>query len=129
MSFRRATRSGPSDGLPIEDVGVAGPRYAKTRADLLGGNRDLIAHCLHVLREMPLTRLAFEVRATQCMVRVTTSGIERLHVFIDGVPAASHQPTGSQAIDVAYPAGARRMELAGVHRGEVVQRRLIELRA
>ena len=129
LSFRRATRSGPSDGLPIEDVGVAGPRYAMTRADLLGGNRDLIAHCLRVLREMPLTRLAFEVRATQCMVRVTTSGIERLHVFIDGVPAASHQPTGSQAIDVAYPAGARRMELAGVHRGEVVQRRLIELRA
>ena len=28
LSFRRATRSGPSEGLPIEDIGIAGASYS-----------------------------------------------------------------------------------------------------
>ena len=51
LSFRRATRSGPSEGLPIEDIGVAGAPYAMTRDDLLAGNRDLIAHCISLLAQ------------------------------------------------------------------------------
>ena len=49
LSYRRATRSGPSEGLPIEDIGIAGASYTLTRDDLLAGNRDLIAHCIALL--------------------------------------------------------------------------------
>jgi hypothetical protein len=43
LSIRRAIRSGPSDGVPIEDLGVAGIPYLMTRADLLDGNKNLLA--------------------------------------------------------------------------------------
>jgi C-terminal processing protease CtpA/Prc len=50
LSFRRATRNGPSLGLPIEDVGVEGHEvYAMTRDDVLHGNRDLYARCAATL--------------------------------------------------------------------------------
>jgi hypothetical protein len=50
FSFRRITRSGPSEGLTIEDVGVPGLPYAMTRNDLLFGNGDLLKHCIALLR-------------------------------------------------------------------------------
>lgn len=53
LSFRRATRGGPSEGLPIEDVGVAGHEsYWMSRDDLLHGNRDLYALCALRLEAM-----------------------------------------------------------------------------
>jgi Peptidase family S41 len=128
LSFRRATRIGPSEGLAIEDVGVAGPSYAMTRADLLDSNRDLMAHCVSLLRQMPLSHLAFEVHAAQNTLRVTTRGIERLDVRFDEVPAPSVKPKDDQPVELRWPAGARRAELVGVSRRAVVQRRLIDLR-
>jgi hypothetical protein len=50
FSFRRITRSGPSEGLTVEDVGVQGMPYAMTRNDLLFGNGDLLLHCIALLR-------------------------------------------------------------------------------
>ncbi len=53
LAFRRATRSGPSEGLPIEDVGVEGDeQYAMTRDDVLFGNRDLYARCAATLAKL-----------------------------------------------------------------------------
>jgi C-terminal processing protease CtpA/Prc len=53
LSFRRATRAGPSEGLPIEDVGVEGHEsYAMTRDDVLQGNRDLYARCAATLAKL-----------------------------------------------------------------------------
>jgi hypothetical protein len=49
VSVRRALRSGPSDGVPIEDLGVGGIPYRMTRRDLLDGNRDLLSACADVL--------------------------------------------------------------------------------
>jgi hypothetical protein len=49
VAIRRAVRSGASDGLPIEDLGVPGVPYAMTRDDLLRDNRDLIAFCARQL--------------------------------------------------------------------------------
>jgi hypothetical protein len=49
VSVRRALRSGPADGVPIEDLGVAGIPYRMTRRDLLDGNRDLLEACADVL--------------------------------------------------------------------------------
>jgi hypothetical protein len=49
LAIRRAIRSGVSDGIPIEDLGIAGHAYDMTEADLLDGNRDLLAFCADLL--------------------------------------------------------------------------------
>jgi len=51
MAIRRATRSGPSDGVPIEDLGIRGIPYALTRRDLLEGNGDLHSFCAQTLHD------------------------------------------------------------------------------
>ena len=51
MAIRRAIRSGRSDGIPIEDLGIRGIPYALTRRDLLEGNTDLLTFCARALRE------------------------------------------------------------------------------
>ena len=45
LAIRRAVRSGAADGVPIEDLGIAGIPYAMTRNDLEKDNVDLIAFC------------------------------------------------------------------------------------
>ena len=49
VALRRAIRSAAGDGLPLEDLGVAGIPYAMTRADLLDNNTDLLAFCADLL--------------------------------------------------------------------------------
>lgn len=127
LSFRRATRSGPSEGLAIEDIGVAGPSYAMTRADLLDSNRDLMAHCVALLRQMPLTRLTVDVQPARRTLRLTTRGVQRLDVRVDDVPAPSIKPSDDAAFELPYAAHAGRIELVGVTRRQVVQRRVIRL--
>jgi Peptidase family S41 len=56
MSVRRAVRSGPSDGVPIEDLGVAGMPYTMTADDLLHGNRDLLSFCARTLDQLAADR-------------------------------------------------------------------------
>jgi C-terminal processing protease CtpA/Prc len=51
MAIRRAIRSGPSDGIPIEDLGIRGLPYALTRRDLLEGNPDLLGFCTQTLND------------------------------------------------------------------------------
>jgi Peptidase family S41 len=49
LAIRRAIRSGPADGVPIEDLGVGGIPYDMTERDLLDGNRDLLEFCAGLL--------------------------------------------------------------------------------
>ncbi len=49
VAIRRAIRSGPADGIPIEDLGIAGIPYTMTKNDLLRNNRDLINYCAQQL--------------------------------------------------------------------------------
>jgi hypothetical protein len=50
ISFRRAIRSGTGDGIPIEDLGIPGQPYEMTTADLMNGNKDLLAYCAGLLK-------------------------------------------------------------------------------
>lgn len=50
VAVRRTIRSGRGDGIPVEDLGIAGVPYDMTRDDLLRGNADLQAFCLGLLR-------------------------------------------------------------------------------
>ncbi|MFF3064603.1 S41 family peptidase [Oerskovia sp. NPDC057915] len=51
VAVRRTIRSGRGDGIPVEDLGIAGVPYDMTRDDLLRGNVDLQAFCLGLLRD------------------------------------------------------------------------------
>ena len=51
LAFRRAIRSAKGDGIPIEDLGIAGIPYEMTRKDLLKGNTGLLAFCTQLLNE------------------------------------------------------------------------------
>ena len=128
FSFRRATRSGPSEGLTIEDVGVAGTPYAMTQNDLLSANRDLIATCIAVLKQQPFSRLSAVLDRRTRSIAVGTSGIDRLDVLIDGHPGTSESVAGNAASTVRYPAGARTVELTGFSGPDVRQRRRLSLR-
>ena len=125
LSFRRATRSGPSEGLPIEDIGVAGAPYAMTRDDLLAGNRDLIAHCIALLAEQPSSRLVTQLNRPTRTVAVTTSGLTRLDALFDGHPGSSTAVSGSATASVTYPIGTKLVELTGWSGSTIRQRRRI----
>jgi C-terminal processing protease CtpA/Prc len=123
LSYRRATRSGPSEGLPIEDIGIAGASYTLTRDDLLAGNRDLIAHCISLLKEGPLTGMSVVVDTAARTLVVTTSGLNRVDALFDGHPGTSTKVSGTVATTIPYPAGTKTIDLTGWSGNQVLQRR------
>ncbi|MBT2326921.1 hypothetical protein J7E62_31985 [Variovorax paradoxus] len=128
FSFRRATRAGPSEGLPIEDVGIRGTPYAMTRDDLLGGNPDLLTHCFDLLRQQHLSRLDVELKKTTRTLKLGHAGLTRLDVLFDGHPGQSFRLDSQPGIELRYPAGTRRVELAGFNGEEaLLQRRRLLL--
>jgi hypothetical protein len=123
LSFRRATRAGPSEGLPIEDIGIAGAPYAMTRDDLLNGNRDLLSACIALLKQQKLTRLGCQVNKTARTVTVTTERLSRLDFFVDGHPGSSTAVgAGASTTVLSYPTATKVVELVGFD-GEVVRQR------
>jgi Peptidase family S41 len=127
LSFRRATRAGPNEGLPIEDVGVAGTPYPMTRDDLLHDNQDLIAECIAVLRQQPFSRLISTVDTATRSIEVTTSGLDHLDMLVDGHPGSGQSLRGDATVTLTYPAGTATVELAGFSGGELRQRRRLSM--
>jgi hypothetical protein len=79
LSVRRATRTGPSSGTPIEDLGIAGVSHWLTRDDLVGDNGDLIEWCAQRLAAVPQSSLHAARQAQTLVVR--TSGLDRLDLY------------------------------------------------
>jgi hypothetical protein len=128
FSFRRATRAGPSEGLTIEDVGVAGMAYAMTRNDLLFGNGDLLMRCVELLRRQPLSSLAFSVDTTARRVTLTARGLDRIDAFVDGHPTASFAVGEGASVAVPFAASAKVVDAVGFSGEEIRQRRRIAVR-
>jgi hypothetical protein len=85
VSVRRATRTGDADGVPIEDLGVAGTTtYPMTRADLVEDNHDLITWCAQRLAAQPHSGL--RVRRTARKLTLTTTGLDRVDLYRDQHP-------------------------------------------
>jgi hypothetical protein len=126
LAYRRATRSGPADGLPIEDVGIAGTPYALTRDDLLAGNRDLIAQCINQLSALPMTRLAYTLDRPTRTITATTEGLARVDALFDGHPGVSLAATDATPTTITYPAGTTTVDVVGWSGNEVRQRRRID---
>lgn len=129
FAFRRATRAGPSEGLTIEDVGVAGTPYAMTRNDLLAGNGDLLLRCVALLRQQPLSAMSFAVDKPRKKVSFTTRGLDRIDAFVDGHPAGSFAVAEGGTRDVPFVAATKRVEAAGFKGDALLQRRRVVLKA
>ena len=127
FAFRRATRAGPSEGLPIEDVGIAGTPYAMTRADLLSGNVDLLARCVALLRQQSPSNLSAVVDKPGKKVTLTARGLDRVDVFLDGHPASSTAVTDGATVVVAFTASSKLVEAVGFSVNVVRQRRRVGL--
>lgn len=128
FSFRRATRARASEGLPIEDVGVEGTPYEMTLDDLLNGNPDVIAACVGALKRQPFSRLSPLLDRATRTIRVTTSGLDRLDMFLDGHPGSTQALARNGSVTLSYPAGTNAIELTGYGGGIVRQRRRLTLR-
>jgi hypothetical protein len=120
IAIRRATRSGLSDGLPIEDIGVQGIPYAMTRDDLLHDNRDLLAFCSSQFKGTEATRL--QATRSGSSLTVVTRGLDLLEVYADSSPVSAAIPIsdGRHRIDVPTQAT---VDVVGRVRGEIRQRR------
>lgn len=128
FSFRRATRIGANDGVPIEDVGVQGTPYAISENDLLHDNQDLLARCIAELRQMPYSRLLPVLDASTRSIQVTTSGLDRIDPYFDGHPGQS-QPIGASGnVTITYPPRTRTVQLVGFYGEGIRQRRRIPTR-
>jgi hypothetical protein len=128
FSFRRATRVGEKEGVPIEDVGIEGVRYAMTKNDILHDNEDLLAFCVSALRRLPFSRMQPFLSDDARTLRVATSGLDCLAVSFNGRSQPSITIRDGEEVKIEYPARTRVFELTGTADGVVRQRRRIELR-
>jgi Peptidase family S41 len=127
LSYRRATRSGPNEGVPIEDVGIAGSPYALTRDDLLAGNPDLLAHCITLLKQQPLSAMSATVQRPSRTITVTSRGLSRIDALFDGHPGTSSSVSANATTTIAFPSGTKLVDLTGWKNDHVLQRRQIAL--
>ncbi len=128
LSFRRATRSGPSEGIPIEDVGVAGTPYVMTRDDLLHDNRDMMAALIAELKAMPFSRCAPALETRTRTIEIETTGLDRIDSLADSHPNSSQSIADGEIVTITYPARTKSVEITGFKGDDVRQRRRISTR-
>lgn len=128
ISLMRATRAGEAAGTPIEDVGVAPKpenRYDMTRADVMESNRDLLAKCVDILRKLPCTGLICTPSKDKKGLTISTEGLDQIDIRFGHRSLASRDVAEGQTIRVDVPSGTRRIEVIGLHKGKLKQRRVI----
>ena len=128
FAFRRATRSGSSNGLPIEDVGISGTEYAMTVDDLLFDRRDLIGKCIATIKQQPFTRMSPTIDTATRTITVKTERLDLLDTLVDGHPVGPSQAVSDTRPGIVqYPANAKVVELIGFAGSEVRQRRRLQV--
>jgi C-terminal processing protease CtpA/Prc len=129
-AVRRTLRVGTGQaGTPVEDLGVEpDERHDLTLDDLMHDNRDLLARAGALLAAATAYTLAVEAEARpddRVRLRLTTGGLDRVDVSLDGRPVASldvQDGTATHTVKAAGPAPSR-LDLTGWSAGEVVARR------
>jgi hypothetical protein len=130
VAIRRVMRVGPSNGVPLEDLGVVpDAQHRMTRNDLLNGNQDLFEAAGAILAKQPLRRVDATLGGTAAnrTLSVTGKGVDRADVIVDGRPRASVD-LANAAVSVPLGnlgAGHHRIEALGFNAGAVVARTLI----
>jgi hypothetical protein len=127
LAVRRATRTGTSEGVAIEDIGVRGDEtYTLTKRDLIHDNSGLLAYCARILKAQPATSMTAAVDADDpSTLTVTTKGLDRLDVVVDGRPFASLDVDDRRSTAIALTQGWDQVELSGYSDNELKQRRRI----
>ncbi|MEM6588766.1 MAG: S41 family peptidase [Pseudomonadota bacterium] len=129
VAIRRTLRVGENAGTPLEDLGVRPDfRHALTRDDLLNSNVDLLNRAGEILTDMKSYSLEANVSGTPQgqQVSVSTEGLDRLDLYIDGRPTSSHDiADGMHAIDIGQ--GGTVLRLEGFDAGSLAASRLIAI--
>jgi hypothetical protein len=121
VSVRRATRTGDAEGVPIEDLGVAGTTtYAMTQADLVDDNRDLVNWCAQRLAAR--TRSGLRVRRTARKLALTTTGLDRVDLYRDQHPWRTLAVSDGDH-EIGAPERLGEVEVVGWSGPDIVQRR------
>lgn len=124
-SIRRTLRVHGLAGTPVEDLGVVpGHRHLMTRRDVLEGNADLLARAGELLAARPVRGLDVRVGADE--LTLTTRLVDRVDVYVDGRPRASHDVTTPQ-VTVPLPGvgTARMVRVEAYQAGDLVAARTV----
>lgn len=103
VSSRRMLRAGEQAGLPLEDFGVEpDERHYMTRTDLLNENQDLIQHAAKLLLTQAHYPLTVKLDTDQCVLQVSSEGIDRIDWYINERPAGSVE-VRNNAVNISLP--------------------------
>ena len=132
VSIRRNVRVGEYAGTPIEDLGITPDiRHNMTSRDLLEENVDLIKKASEILADMPVRQLdaVLSEQAGSLEVELTTIGISRVDMYVDGRPVLSQNVTdGTTKLRIDTPnTNAQLLEIVGLKTNEVVATRKVIL--
>jgi C-terminal processing protease CtpA/Prc len=128
VAIRRTLRVGKLAGTPVEDLGVRSDvRYTMTRRDVLENNVDLLdaAGALLAARPVRLLRLTPSLTADGMLrLQLTTQGVDRVDVYLDGRPRGSSDMTDGDAT-LSFPdaAGTTTVQVEGFAGGQLVAAR------
>jgi C-terminal processing protease CtpA/Prc len=90
VALRRTLRVKAAAGVPVEEYGITpDEQHRLTRADVLEGNRDLLATAVKALRKGRTYRLDVGVIATEGdgkRVTIETEALTRIAAYVDGLP-------------------------------------------
>ncbi len=125
VAIRRVIRAGTHRGVPLEDLGVApDAMHQMTKNDLLNDNADLIAQAGQLLGELPNVSLDAQVGPAvggTRKVTLTTKGLDRVDVAVDGRPRATVDVTnGTTLVEIPHPgSGSHDIAARGFKGGEL----------
>jgi hypothetical protein len=131
VSIRRGLRVGALAGTPVEDLGVV-PRHTHplTRNDVLAGNTDLLDRAGQLLAALPVRRLDVTASAAAgtLTVQLTTTGLDRVDVYLDGRPVASPTVTApTTTVTIPGATAGQLLRADGFSTGELVASRRVTL--
>ena len=130
VALRRSLRVGKHAGVELEELGIVPDElHEMTRADVLGGNRQLILHAARMLAAMPAFELRTEVLrlSGHDFLAVVSENIDRLDLSVGGRPSGSTEVgPGRARARLALPLrGNDAIELSGYRKGKLVARKRI----
>jgi hypothetical protein len=133
VSFRRTLRQGAASGTPIEDLGIVPDTlHEMTAEDVLDGNADLLNAAGAVLATLPARTLACELAAATAdglPLTLTSTGLDRVDIAIDGRPAISVDIAASPTAATCPPppTGAKSLTLTGWSEGALALHTTVDL--
>jgi hypothetical protein len=128
VAIRRTLRVGKLAGTPVEDLGVRSDvRHEMTRRDVLENNVDLLDAAGALLAGLPVRQLRLSpsrVADGTLTLQLTTAGLDRVDVYVDGRPRGSSDVTdGDTTLTFAGVAMTATVQVQGFAAGALVAAR------